>query len=794
MDDNDEDTDEDMFETSLFRCGVSDCQTIFGSKEGLFRHLDLHMTDPTIECGTDGCIDMFCTESQRNRHQMEIHSNRDDNSDGVNEDMCDNSCDSNGLALGSDGSEDSKDYCVEPMKDKAFHSVQEMVNEDIHSKRQHICDNENCGQEFRSRLLLNRHLLSVHNISSAPTERFGDDMSDHLVIEILRHNKSERDKYFDFNTKAFICPINECHKSYGTDRIFYYHLTRAHASRQYVCTHEGCGKAYKAKQHLKEHLLTHNTIESFRCPHNGCDYKAVCNKRLRNHLRRVNHSKGLSKRLKRAPPKTTREWFTCDIIDCRQTFISPDDLKSHTLSHRIQSSGEEVAIDKEMASNEAMADILRQNRSQRQNYFDLTVNAFICPINDCHKSYDTDEAFADHLWSVHCERPHICGHEGCGKAFKTINALTKHLETHKTKSIECKYNGCQYKCISDHYLKLHMKSHTKTADNKPIYRYACDVTDCHKSYVTYSGLFLHRRSHMAEPAFKCGVDGCTDVFRTGGQRHRHRMAVHNRPNYPSRRVRRCDWPGCDFVGRHMHKHKHRGKHTGRPHACDWPDCDKRYVTARGLSYHTVSHNINSDNQYTCYWPGCEYTSTNSRNVGRHVDQVHTKIAWYYRRTPRKPTDRQFVCDDCGKRFKSTQGFVGHKKLHQTERFQECGVDGCADRFKTNGQLRKHRVTVHHWSPKPRINRRIRCDLPQCDWFGFNLPQHKRVVHNVVPDKRWFVCDWPECGKRYAAKPALTDHINVHKNLKPYACDWPACQYRAAHKPNVRLHKKYVHKI
>ncbi|CAG2117284.1 unnamed protein product [Medioppia subpectinata] len=192
----------------------------------------------------------------------------------------------------------------------------------------------------------------------------------------------------------------------------------------------------------------------------------------------------------------------------------------------------------------------------------------------------------------------------------------------------------------------------------------------------------------------------------------------------------------------------------RPYACDWPGCGKRFLASALLKYHLNIHN--NVKPYACDWPACEYRTAYYPCVHLHKLQVH------------KMYGHKYPCDwpECGKQFANKQTLGYHINVHKNVKPYACDWYKCEYRSTNHSSVLIHKKHVH--------------------------TKHMNTGgHN---NKKLFACLWPECGKQFASKPTLTDHMNVHNNVKPYACDWPECGFRTHYAPNVRLHKKHVHKI
>jgi uncharacterized Zn-finger protein len=58
------------------------------------------------------------------------------------------------------------------------------------------------------------------------------------------------------------------------------------------------------------------------------------------------------------------------------------------------------------------------------------VRPFVCPMEQCHKSFITNSALRAHSRVHTGERPYHCGVEGCDRMFSTNSNLRRHERTH----------------------------------------------------------------------------------------------------------------------------------------------------------------------------------------------------------------------------------------------------------------------------------------------------------------------------------------------------------------------------
>ncbi|CAG2111345.1 unnamed protein product [Medioppia subpectinata] len=378
----------------------------------------------------------------------------------------------------------------------------------------------------------------------------------------------------DMNRKSSKCR-KSC-KSYPTDAYFVQHLMRTHRLKQYFCTHEGCGQAFKIKRNLTTHELIHNTVKPFRCPQNGCQYKCISDDYLRAHLKRRHN------------------------IDKKRTPMDRTDR---------------VAIESEPLIKDTKFFTL--NTSERNRCFDPKAKTWKCPAIECQKAYKTRKQLNQHLNTVHREPRFKCHYDGCEKIFSTRPGLDIHILIHKNiRRFKCDYKDCVFRGVTSGALTTHMVTHVT---DKQVFQ--CPADGCGKWFKTRAVLAVHSRTHLSEPSFRCGADGCDAIFFNKNQRIKHQVCVHNR-KYKSpkpHRKQRCDWPGCEYSGIGIISHKR--KHTGeRPHVCVWPDCGKRYGNKLRLRDHMNMHN--NVRPYVCQWPGCEYTTTGASYLFNHKKFVH----------------------------------------------------------------------------------------------------------------------------------------------------------------------------
>jgi KRAB domain-containing zinc finger protein len=93
------------------------------------------------------------------------------------------------------------------------------------------------------------------------------------------------------------------------------------------------------------------------------------------------------------------------------------------------------------------------------------------------------------------------------------------------------------------------------------------------------------------------------------------------------------------------------------------------------------------------------------------------------------------------------------------------------------QLKAHCIKYHvlkHNTETPGIFRCLRRNCKKLFQNGEELRKHTKEVHEV--DKP-FQCD--VCGKRFAAKKWIFEHVMVHTDQRLFKCDVKGCSYTQA---------------
>ncbi|XP_073838765.1 uncharacterized protein [Musca autumnalis] len=147
-------------------------------------------------------------------------------------------------------------------------------------------------------------------------------------------------------------------------------------------------------------------------------------------------------------------------------------------------------------------------------------------------------------------------------------------------------------------------------------------------------------------------------------------------------------------------------------------------------------------------------------------------------------------NECQQFVSSPPDLENHKKIHQALPLFICTYENCNRKFIRLQSYRKH--VKQHASINIK-NLAYKCDWEHCNRFYKNqsaLTRHKRMSHNVGPELnlKSHMCE--KCGKAYKSSAALNNHRITHldKSEFPFVCDEPECSKKFATKERLKIHK------
>ncbi|XP_072541724.1 zinc finger protein 142 [Salminus brasiliensis] len=343
-------------------------------------------------------------------------------------------------------------------------------------------------------------------------------------------------------------------------------------------------------------------------------------------------------------------------------------------------------------------------RLHRQRIHDRQATHF-CSLCD-YKGYNPTD-ISRHTLSCHTgELSHPCNQ--CEARFSSDIALKQHCKrTHQTASTH-RCTECSFACNSKVLLKAHVqhehsKSENITSQENPASKLVTEKSrrvsltqqcpDC--PFTTGKRLLLiqhildeHEGGPPVEKTLKCDICGfscfhqlvfdqhirshggtclykCTECdFST---RNRQKITWHMRIHTGEKpyRCEKCSYTCADPSRLKYHMRIHQDE---RKYLC--PECGYKCKWVNQLKYHMTKHS--GAKSYAC--EECEYRTNRADALRIHRETRHRDV-------------RSFICEKCGKAFKTRFLLKTHQKRHSDERPYVCSI--CQKGFRWPAGLRHH---------------------------------------------------------------------------------------------------------
>lgn len=256
--------------TLKYHCTFQDCTKAFRVKHHLTNHLRSHTKESPFQCNFDGCSAAF-----RQRHALTIHI-RKHTQEFFNCEQC--------------KSPFVTQYSLNKHLKKCDGTYRPLITR-IASKGSNSsssptcfsCCITNCGESFKAKATLEKHLTKVHQIEVTST----------LCIlccqefENLQVLKAHMRNHLPFSCE--FCSVN-----FRTEENYNNHMMKNHDKdevRLHHCTH--CPASFKRAEHLRSHVAyKHTTERPFAC--DSCAYVSLTRYDLNVHMKHHMKEKDLS--------------------------------------------------------------------------------------------------------------------------------------------------------------------------------------------------------------------------------------------------------------------------------------------------------------------------------------------------------------------------------------------------------------------------------------------------------------------------------------------------------------------
>nr|XP_057937652.1 zinc finger protein 142 isoform X2 [Doryrhamphus excisus] len=373
-----------------------------------------------------------------------------------------------------------------------------------------------------------------------------------------------------------------------------------------------------------------------------------------------------------------------------------------------------------------------------------------CTLCD-YRGYALDDVRRHTLRCHTGEMHHICLH--CEVRFSSEVALRNHCKRVHQLQVLLSCKQCDYSCSDKATLRTHQQS-KHTAKN---------CTTCQESLGTKESIKAHRRTHLAHQCQLCPFssktkqllaqhlldeheDGClldkplgcsscpfacqhplvleqhlrshggkrvyqcTDCKYTTGNKQKMTWHVRIHTGEKPYRCENCSYTCIDPSRLKVHMRVHQEE---KKYLC--PACGYKCKWATQLKYHMTKHT--GEKPHVC--DQCSYRTNRADALRAHQNTQHCDV-------------RSYVCEKCGKAFKTSFILKTHQRQHSDQRSYICGL--CDKAFRWPAGLRHHFLS--HTKQQP-----FRCcHCPYRAKQKFQVIKHLQRHHPDMPVQQGVVRD------------------------------------------------------
>jgi len=226
-------------------------------------------------------------------------------------------------------------------------------------------------------------------------------------------------------------------------------------------------------------------------------------------------------------------------------------------------------------------------------------------------------------------------------------------------------------------------------------------------------------------------------------------------------------PYADYQD-HINSHKN----AQGMYVCNQLNCGRVFRAWCHLSDHVYSHG-NLPKPHLCSY--CNYTSTTRANIKKHEIAVHED-----------PDRRDFSCDKCAKKFKTSSNLYEHLRVHDPDYRHPCPI--CKKEFKSMVGYNQH-LRMHSG------------DLFACGACGekfqskHSVNRHEKDIHGIysLPEgAKTYKCGKKTCAAEFNSEEDYRLHIKSAHQNKAGLLICHLCKKICSNRMTLKCHFKKMH--
>ncbi|KAL1399781.1 hypothetical protein quinque_011412 [Culex quinquefasciatus] len=249
----------------------------------------------------------------------------------------------------------------------------------------------------------------------------------------------------------------------------------------------------------------------------------------------------------------------------------------------------------------------------------------------------------------------------------------------------------------------------------------------------YGHMLRHR--YIEEGRFRC--EQCDMKFGTNGRLQRH-LLLHKEKEF------RCQFCPKTFVSNTLlltHERTHSG---GQPSICG--TCGEKFTNPTKRWQHAMEAHpeVVQANREAGHYPKHQPKSLICEHAGCGYEAPHYQAFWYHVQCH----ELRYACEQCPKRFPTSQGLKSHRTVHTGERAFPC--EQCGKRYSQMVALTKHQQTAHS-TATPHT----------CAECGESFSHRSRLNNHMLKHSEpQHHCEY--CNRMFRYKGDWTRHMKQHE--------------------------------
>ncbi|KAJ7400605.1 PR/SET domain 15 [Pitangus sulphuratus] len=355
----------------------------------------------------------------------------------------------------------------------------------------------------------------------------------------------------------------------------------------------------------------------------------------------------------------------------------------------------------------------------------------------------------------------------CSKIFQNSSNLSRHIRSHGDKLFKCE--ECSKLFSRKESLKQHVSYKHSRNEVDSEYRYKCNT--CEKAFRVESALEFHN-CRTDDKTFQCEM--CFRFFSTNSNLSKHKKK-HGDKKF-----------ACEICNKMFYRRDimldHQRRHLGG---------------VRRVKREDFEHSTENMVRYKKEPSGCPVCGKDIALMDDHQREAFIgKIGISSEENDDNSDEsadsepHKYSCKRCQLTFGRGKEYLKHIMDVHKEKGYGCSI--CNRRFALKATYHAHMVIHRENLPDPKVQKvdsfsKAGVKSHACEQCGKSfarkdmLKEHMRVHDNI----REYLC--AECGKGMKTKHALRHHMKLHKGIKEYECK--ECHRKFAQKVNMLKHYK-----